>query len=89
MEEICQSTMESKIASGLYFAGEILDYDGPCGGYNLNNAWLTGIKAGKAMAERIEKLKMYRIHQIKLDLGESKDKIPEKILKKSASGICR
>ena len=57
MEEICQSTMESKIASGLYFAGEILDYDGPCGGYNLNNAWLTGIKAGKAMAERIEKIK--------------------------------
>ena len=57
MEEICQSTMESKIASGLYFAGEILDYDGPCGGYNLHNAWLTGIKAGKAMAERIEKIK--------------------------------
>ena len=48
--EINMETMESKIASGLYFAGELVDYDGPCGGYNLNNAWETGIKAGRAMA---------------------------------------
>lgn len=49
MEEICESTSESLIEQGLYFAGEVLDYDGPCGGYNLHNAWLTGIKAGRAM----------------------------------------
>ncbi len=57
MEEINAETMESAIASNLYFAGEVLDYDGPCGGYNLHNAWLTGIKAGKAMAERLKKYK--------------------------------
>lgn len=44
------STMESNITPGLYLAGEILDYDGPSGGYNLHFAWLSGIKAGKAMA---------------------------------------
>ena len=49
IEEIDNNTMGSKIIKGLYFAGEILDHDGPCGGYNLHNAWETGIKAGKAM----------------------------------------
>lgn len=53
MREICQETMESRLIPGLYFSGEILDYDGPCGGYNLQNAWETGIKAGKAMANAI------------------------------------
>lgn len=49
--EIDEETMESKVAPGLYFAGEITDYDGPCGGYNLYNAWLTGITAGEAAAK--------------------------------------
>ncbi len=49
-EEIDMDTMESKLVPGLYFAGEIIDYDGPCGGFNLQNAWETGIKAGKAAA---------------------------------------
>lgn len=39
-------SMESLDVDNLFFAGEILDYDGPCGGYNLNWAWSTGIKAG-------------------------------------------
>ena len=52
--EINMDTMESIIARGLYFSGEIIDYDGPCGGYNLNNAWGTGIKAGKAMARDVQ-----------------------------------
>ena len=43
--------MESRIVKNLYFAGEVIDYDGPCGGYNLQNAWETGIKAGKEMAK--------------------------------------
>ena len=43
-------TMESKLVPGLFFSGEVLDYDGPCGGYNLHHAWLTGIRAGKGMA---------------------------------------
>jgi len=51
IDEIDMETMMSKIVSGLYFAGEVTDFDGPCGGFNLQNAWETGIKAGKAMAE--------------------------------------
>lgn len=38
--------MESKIVSGLYFAGEILDLDACTGGYNLQIAWSTGYAAG-------------------------------------------
>lgn len=49
--EIDENTMESKSSPGLFFTGEILDYDGPCGGFNLQHAWLTGMKAGKAAAE--------------------------------------
>lgn len=51
IEEINMDTMESRLVRGLFFAGEIIDFDGPCGGYNLQNAWETGIKAGKEMAK--------------------------------------
>ncbi len=44
--EVDKNTMESKIHKNLYFAGEILDVDGICGGYNLHFAWATGILAG-------------------------------------------
>lgn len=50
LEEINMETMESRICKNLYFAGEVIDFDGPCGGFNLQNAWETGIKAGKGMA---------------------------------------
>ena len=43
-------SFESKKEKGVYFIGEVLNIDGPCGGYNLHNAWLTGMKAGKDMA---------------------------------------
>ncbi len=52
--EMNDQTMESLIIPNLFVTGEALDYDGPCGGYNLNHAWITGIRAGKAMAECIE-----------------------------------
>lgn len=42
--------MESLKHSGLFFAGEILDVDGPCGGYNLQWAWSSGYAAGTAAA---------------------------------------
>lgn len=42
-------TMESTKHEGLYFAGEIIDYSGPCGGYNLENAWVTGRKVSRAI----------------------------------------
>lgn len=45
-----KSTLESKIVEGLYFAGEILDIDGRCGGYNLQWAWSSGYVAGKHAA---------------------------------------
>lgn len=48
LNELDPETMESKIVPGLYFTGEITDYDGPCGGFNLANAWRTGMLAGQA-----------------------------------------
>lgn len=48
--EVDPHTMESKLVKGLYFAGEILDIDGICGGYNLQWAWSSGFIAGNAAA---------------------------------------
>ena len=50
--EVQAGTMESKLTEGLYFAGEILDVDGICGGYNLQWAWTTGYLSGKHEAEK-------------------------------------
>lgn len=47
LSEINPQTMESKIVKNMYFAGEILDVDGICGGYNLAFAFITGYLAGK------------------------------------------
>ena len=44
--EVCPDTMESLIVKGLYFAGEVLDVDGLCGGYNLQWAWSSGYVGG-------------------------------------------
>ena len=46
LKEINPATMESKIVPNLYFAGEIIDIDGPCGGYNLQWAFSSGYLAG-------------------------------------------
>ena len=48
LKEIDMKTMESKKVKNLYFAGEILDVNGNCGGYNLGFAFMSGIKAGKS-----------------------------------------
>ena len=45
--EIDSNTMESKLIKNLYFAGEIMDVNGICGGYNLQWAWSTGYIAGE------------------------------------------
>ena len=50
VEQVDPRTMESLICPGLYFAGEILDIDGACGGYNLQFAWSTGALAGQHAA---------------------------------------
>jgi predicted Rossmann fold flavoprotein len=46
--EINPATLESKIVPGLFLAGEIVDVDGDCGGYNLQWAWSSGFVAGSA-----------------------------------------
>ncbi len=50
LEEVNPKTMESRIAPGLYFVGEILDVDGRIGGFNFQWAWATGKVAGQAIA---------------------------------------
>jgi predicted Rossmann fold flavoprotein len=50
--EISPKTMESKLISGLYFAGEIIDLDAETGGYNLQIAYSTGWLAGNSAAQR-------------------------------------
>lgn len=46
-------TLRSKLHRGIYFAGEILDADGDCGGYNLQWAWSSGLWAGRNCAESL------------------------------------
>ncbi|HIA62696.1 MAG TPA: NAD(P)/FAD-dependent oxidoreductase [Planctomycetes bacterium] len=46
LDEVNSSTMQSKLQPGLFFAGEILDLDGPIGGYNFQAAFSTGYLAG-------------------------------------------
>ena len=50
LKEVDMETMQSCITKGLYLAGELLDVDGICGGYNLQWAWATGYLAGKHAA---------------------------------------
>ena len=52
-KEISPKTMESKLVSGLYFAGEVIDIDADTGGFNLQAAFSTGWLAGKSAAEKV------------------------------------
>lgn len=52
IEEIDPKTMESRLCPGLFLAGEVINADGPCGGYNLQIAFSTGHLAGKAAAQK-------------------------------------
>ena len=47
LKEIDSKTMQSKIIDGLYFCGEVVNIDGPCGGYNLQWSFSSGNLAGK------------------------------------------
>lgn len=51
LDEITAKTLESKLISGLYFAGEVLDLDADTGGYNLQTAFSTGYLAGISAAK--------------------------------------
>ncbi len=50
LEEV-DANMESKLVKGVFFAGEMLDVDADCGGYNLHWAWASGKKAGEMAAK--------------------------------------
>lgn len=50
LDEVNIGTLESRKVKGLYFAGEILDIYGECGGFNLQWAWASGYRAGKSMS---------------------------------------
>ena len=52
--EVNPDTMESKLVSGLYIAGEMLDVDAICGGYNLQWAWASGKLAAKSAVDSIK-----------------------------------
>ena len=48
VSELYMDTLESRFAKNIHFAGELIDADGICGGYNLHFAWATGFIAGDA-----------------------------------------
>ena len=47
--EVHPATMESRVVSNLFLAGEVLDVVGPCGGFNLHFAFASGMMAGRAI----------------------------------------
>ena len=49
LKEIDPNTMQSKKMKGLYFCGEVMNLDGPCGGYNLQWSFASGFLAGKLL----------------------------------------
>jgi predicted flavoprotein YhiN len=52
LDEVDSRNMRSKLVPNLFIAGEVLDLDGPIGGYNFQSAWSTGWLAGMKAAER-------------------------------------
>lgn len=55
--ELHNDTLESKLVPGVYFAGEVIDIDGTCGGYNLQWAWSSGYVAGTHAARAVSAAK--------------------------------
>ncbi len=53
LREVQLSTMESRLCSGLHFAGELLDIDGVTGGFNFQHCWTSGWLAGNAIASSL------------------------------------
>ena len=53
-DQFDENTMESRLVSGLYACGEVLDIDGDCGGYNLQWAWSSGRCAGYHAGKEVE-----------------------------------
>ena len=49
LKEVNPKTLESKLVKDVYFCGEVLDIDGFCGGFNLQNCWSTGYVAAQGI----------------------------------------
>ena len=75
--EVDGTTMESKICPGLYLAGEILDVDGICGGYNLQFAWSSGM-IGHGKNETAEMPQRRKEEHWEKECREEKQKKKEK-----------
>jgi predicted Rossmann fold flavoprotein len=56
VKQINPTTMESRLVRGLFWAGEVIDIDGVTGGYNLQAAFSTGYKAGKAATNYVKQI---------------------------------
>ena len=54
LKEINPTSLESRKNEGLYFCGEVMDVDGFCGGFNLQNCWSTGFVAAKSIINSIK-----------------------------------
>jgi hypothetical protein len=52
LKEISAKTLESKKHDNLYFCGEVLDIDGFCGGFNLQNCWSTGYVVAQSIIDK-------------------------------------
>lgn len=57
LDAVHRNTLESKVCSGLYFAGEVLDIDGVTGGFNFQAAWTTAYTVAQAIRE------LYHFHE--------------------------
>ena len=55
LKDINSETLESKLIKGLFFAGEVLNIDGPCGGFNIQWAFSCGYLAGSSIAKKVTK----------------------------------
>jgi hypothetical protein len=52
LKEVDNKTLESKIVNNLYFCGEILDFCGDCGGYNLQACWSTAFSVSTSIKNK-------------------------------------
>ena len=52
LKEVNPKTLESKLHKNIYFCGEVLDIDGFCGGFNLQNCWSTGYVAAQSIRQQ-------------------------------------
>jgi predicted Rossmann fold flavoprotein len=52
LKDIDPKTMQSRLIEGLYFCGEVVNLDGPCGGYNLQWSFSSGYLAGSSLLKK-------------------------------------